>query len=65
MNYIQLLKHIESLPPERQQDTVTVAVHFNGDCEWYPVTLKPARPFLSLPYTKYSSKDKLQVKVNC
>ena len=38
MTYIQLLKHIESLPPERQQDTVTVAVHFNDDTEWYPVT---------------------------
>lgn len=38
MTYIQLLKHIESLSPERQQDTVTVAVHFTDDTEWYPVT---------------------------
>ena len=40
MTYLQLLKRIQSLPPERQHDTVTVVLYDteNSDEEWYPVT---------------------------
>jgi len=36
MTYLQLLKRIQSLPPERQHDAVTV--HTSHDDEWHPVT---------------------------
>ena len=36
MTYLQLLKRIQSLPPERQHDAVTV--HTSHDDERYPVT---------------------------
>jgi len=34
MTYLQLLKRIQSLPPERQHDAVTV--HTSHDDEWSP-----------------------------